>query len=189
MSVARQVFLLSPSLEDERPEIRFELKENQRADWLSIDEVLRGERPLTDYREPEVVVLDAGAELWDFYLVPGTLGLLSARAVDVLAPFADKHFDVLPARISGSPYFFPRTKAALDCLDHERSSLDWFDDERTRVMRIRRFRFHKDRIEDPLVFNIPEDEFSLFATQSVRAAIRRAGLNGFRVLDVEQVED
>lgn len=60
------VYAISSSLEEDRPEIDFELPENQ-IDWNCIGPILAGKRGVESYHTPDFVVRADDAVLWDFY--------------------------------------------------------------------------------------------------------------------------
>jgi hypothetical protein len=185
MGRCRQVFLVEPTVEEDRPLIDFQFEENRSNNWLAIDQVLRGERPIEEYPAAHISVMHKAATEWDFYSVPGTFGLFSQRAVDLLAPYTSDNFDFLEARLCRLPFYFVKTRRLLDCLDRQRSVLVWFRSDPTRVKKIERHSFRKDLIEDPSLFSIPE-QHGLFATQSVRTFIEQRRLKGFKFTDLER---
>src|SRR5262249_7441761 len=175
MAKTERVFLVDASSEKGRPVIDFSLPENGRNDWLLVGQVLRGEREEKDYPNVLIFVHHPEAVNWDMYFGGGNFGLMSERAVDLLEPYASDYFKFFQARLNGESFFFLKRKRVLDCLDPERSILVPFRCDPTGIKEIKRYRFHMDRIADPLVFTIPETP-ELFATQSIDSLIRGEGL-------------
>jgi len=97
-------------------------------------------------------------------------------------------FDFFEARLNDVPFYLLSCKGTLDCLDREHSILVPFPHDPSRIMDIKQFRFHKERLVDPLFFAIPESWNGLFATPSVERLIRQRGLRGFVFSDAEQDE-
>lgn len=184
MSNTEKIFLVRVSLEEDRPWIDFQMEENRRNDWLLLDEVLRGERPASEYPPVRVIVNHPEAELWDYYSMVGPFGMLSERSALILGSFALPYFELCRATLNRSPYFILKAKKPLDCLNHEESILVPFPHDTTRVMDIEKFRFFKEKIKDPSLFTIPEGPW-LFATQTIDARIRQWHLRGFRLIDTD----
>jgi hypothetical protein len=179
------VFIVKPSIESERPEIEFGLEFNKRNDWLRVGQVLRGQRDEAEYPKVLILALHPQATAWDFYFSGSVFGLMSERAVDLLEPFAANYFKFFQAWLNGASYFFLKSKRTLDCLDRDESHLVPFPSNPSRIMEIKRYRFHKNRIDDPLLFSIPEIP-ELFATPTVEAIMREEGLRGFQFVNAEQ---
>lgn len=179
MTDERIVFRVDPSVEDDRPAIEFDAPANRGIDWRGLDAILHEERPLTDYRELSIVVRRADAASWGYYSVPGTLGLLSGEAVRCIGPSAFGRFVLLPARLNGSEYYFPKVAEVLPCLDLARAEVVPFRTNPERIKDIRKYAFHKAMIPDPVVFSIPELP-GLFATPAVAEAIGRGQVLGFQ---------
>lgn len=174
------------SAEEERPEIDYGRPENTDGiPWLRIGYVLEGERPAADYEPLRLIVDTPDALEWDTYLVAGTNGLFSKRAVDLVGPYMAEWFEFLEATINGAPYLFPRTLGTLDCLDCEHSDVKRFDFPPHRIMHIRRFAFFKDRIPEQALFRIPEHH-GLLGTEKLKTLIESAGLKGFYFENAEQ---
>ncbi|MCG8406949.1 MAG: hypothetical protein MI923_17260, partial [Phycisphaerales bacterium] len=71
---------------------------------------------------------------------------------------------------------------ALDCLDLHNSEFECFRSDPTKIKRIRRYVFLKDRIEDPSIFHLPQAA-GLFCTQSIKSIIEENSLRGFCFMD------
>jgi len=179
------VYELDCSVEEDRPFIDFEQPENARQDWGMINEMIDDrvavERPIS-------IVITVGspdALDWDFYMLPGTLGVVSRRAREVLAPFANRHFDFIELRLNDAPYFILRGTCPLDCLNRSRSELLFFKSNPAKVMEIRRYSFNRSVITDPIMFWIPERTGRIFCTPSVRDAVLK-NLRGARIRPVPE---
>lgn len=172
------VWLVAPSIEDDRPVIEFDAPANRGIDWARLDAVLQGERPLADCPEVGVVVQAPDALAWGFYSVPGTLGLISAALVEHIGPSAFRLFHLLPAKLNDAVYFFLKPVETLPCLDLARSEVAYFRSNPSHVKAITKYAFTKSMISDPL-FSIPELP-RLFATPPVRDSVIRSGIPGVR---------
>ncbi len=181
MKKSTDVFLFGRSVERRRPRIDFEIPQNGAGfDWLRVGDVIEDERPLEDYVAPRLVVPRPDALDWHFYSDMCSGGMLSERAANLLRPYLDQYFMLLPASINDAPYFMLKSIDSLDCLDRERSDLVYFNDnDPGRVMRVRKYVFHLNRIPDPLIFAIPEFPKRAFCTQTVRRIVTESGLKGF----------
>ena len=120
------------------------------------------------------------ADTWHFYLAPGTLGLISSTALREIGKVAARHFDLLPAWVEDREFFLLRCREPLRCFDRARSKFETFPDGSGMIMVIHEHAFLEVKIEDPLVFSMPEDPAGLYCTSSVRDAVLGAGFRGFR---------
>jgi hypothetical protein len=183
----QHVYRISTSLEEDRPEIDFELSENSDCvDWIQTREILDGSLDVTHYRSPHLIVAASDATEWDFYRCGGTLGVLSKRAVDILRPYGTRCFDYLEAFINDRPFFLVREIGTIDCLDRKSTIGKMFPHDSSRFMRIDQYSFHKSRLVDPSIFVTPEDNTRIFGTDSVNRLIEQHGLRGFRLVDAEK---
>ena len=82
------IFELDRSIEDERPVIEFDAQINQGVDWQKLDNILRGKVPISEYDEVQVRISRPEASYWGFYSVPGTLGMISATAIERISDSA-----------------------------------------------------------------------------------------------------
>jgi hypothetical protein len=179
MTEEKTVFEFDYSVEDERPVIAFDTPANQGIDWLRLGAILRGERPSADYHEIRVVVQDPDASSWGIYSVPGTLGLISAEAVERIGRPVFRLYELLPAKINEADYYFLKPMEVLPCLDREKSEIILFRSNPSRVKEIRKYVFKKAMIPDPLVFSIPESLARLFATPGVYERVVQSRIPGF----------
>ncbi len=181
MKTAIDVFEFSPSTEDYRPQLDFEIPQNGAAfDWLRAMAIVEDERPLEDYVAPRLVVPRPDALDWHFYSDVGcSSGLVSEMAANLLRPYFDRYFMLLPASINNAPYFMLKPIDRLDCLDRKQSTLRCYPHDLNRIMRITKYFFHMDRVSDPLIFTIPEFSKRTLCTQSIPQIIHDSGLKGF----------
>jgi hypothetical protein len=184
MDRARSVFSVDTSVEEDRPQIDFERERHQAIDWLRVGQVLRKVRPISDFPSISLIVDDPNATIWDFYSVPGTLGLFSDHAIECIGEPTFRLFNRLRATINGKGYSFLRCNETLPCFDHKRSIVVPFPSNPERIMDVTRYRFKMEIIPDPICFLIPE-RYHLFATQSVKLAAENCCLSGldFRLLE------
>lgn len=182
----RHVFIIGSSLEEERPEINFEIAENSSCvDWLRTSQILDGKLDVSEYETPRLIVHEPDATNWDFFRCSGTFGIMSKRAVAVLGPFGTGCFDFLPALINEQPYCLLRQVGSMDVLDREHTVGKMFPHDPTRFMRITRFAFRKPEISDPCIFVVPDTGYRIFGTDSIEGVIRSNNFRGFRLVDSE----
>lgn len=180
---------LRPTSEDERPQIDF-----QRSDTAASDEHVSNLETYSPSSLPatpvaQLVGTDPSATSWDFFAAPGTLGLVSRRAVDALRPHVGGCFGFVPARLDGAPYSFIVRTGTIDALDRERSKLKYFRSSPHRVLRILEHAFHREALEDVGLFAIPESLMGIFGTEVAVRDLKDAGLRGLRfdLLDVSDL--
>ena len=73
---------------------------------------------------------------------------------------------------------------AIDCLDRERSNIEFFRREPDKVKWIGSFAFHIDQLSDPMIFRVRESP-AILATQSIKQIVEDAGLKGFMFEDTK----
>lgn len=182
----KNVFIVSSSLQNKRPEIDFEDDAiSEATDWMLVGDILSGEVSAKKYSEVKLKLRARDACKWDFYRCGSALGLISQKAADVLRKSAAKSFALLPASINGSPYYFLRVKGSIDCLDKKKSEIVPFRSDPKAIQWIEKYVFRKKQLVDPSLFVIPEGIWHLLATDGVRGLIEAHKLKGFRLRDAE----
>jgi hypothetical protein len=181
MSSITKVFQIRTSLEESRPNIDFELPENNN-NWGLLDEVLRGIRPASDYLAVHITINREKAVEWDFYSCAGTFGLFSQRAINTLGSAAFSDFDLLPAEINSQSYLFLRCTQRTECFDRGRAEFTTFKDGSDRIMTIHKHAFDLEALDEKNIFCIPEDE-SLYCSQVIAGNISNS-LKGIRLIEV-----
>lgn len=178
------VYLLVTSTEEERPYIDFEMSdERQSLDWS----ILEDRAPKVDNPTEMLRLYQPESDLWDFYLA-APYGMVSERARKVLEPFATGHFEFVEGRLCDTPYYFLLRTTPLNCFDRANAKVVPFasDPSGIRIMKVNRFAFFKERIQDPLLFWTEETGAQLLATQSIKTLVETTGLRGFRFLDTDR---
>jgi len=178
----------------QRPYVDHEHPDNaDNNDWDLFIGIEEGKIPIEHYQPVIFYVHKRDALSWDIY-PGGGFHLISKRAKEIIYPFAQDYFRFLKAYINDQPYFIPDRTKDIDCLDRERSEFMTFADFRMtdpdrkrtitesdhyRIMEINKYRFKKERIDDPSMFSVPEINGAIFITESGVKAIESAGLKGF----------
>ena len=74
------IFEIGPSLERKRPEIDWDMTEEQiGVDWDFVEEILDGKRPLAEYEPIQLLVPSPHVDQWHCYRCPGMLHLMSVE--------------------------------------------------------------------------------------------------------------
>ena len=175
------IYECRPSLEDDRPQIDFELPENCRNDWLAVGEVVDGTRPRSQFPRVVIRVVHPEATKWDCFMDGGVRGLYSNRFLDVVGAGALRGLVPLPATLNGESYYFLRYEQPVDCLDLARSELVYFRSNPTHVKSILHYAFDPARVPADACFCLPEVPY-LLLTEAVADRIRHAGLRGVRLI-------
>lgn len=183
--LAQKVYEVGTSLEEDRPEIDLESPMIAAIDWLQVFDVIRGERPITDYEPVEMLVDAPDATDYHWYMCGGPQ-LVSQPLQELIQPHTTL-FEFLAARLNGAPYFFikpseslKRKPGGLDCLDRDQSEVRYATDDPSEVSWVYRHAFRSGIVPDPCVFRIPESWSRMFATESIKQAVEEAGLKGVR---------
>lgn len=120
---------------------------------------------------------DATAELGDFAFL-GTIPVLSARAVGALSSMLEKRAELLKLRYPRGEYYALNVLRTVDALDEGSSELERFHSGR--VMAVNRFAFKAERLQDEVIFRIPQlQRGHVFVTKRFVDSVRQHELMGF----------
>lgn len=135
-------------------------------------------------RVERVVETEHGQQLVksDFpWLGSGKLALRQ-RATELLAPALEPYAELLPLEWD-VPIWAVNVLTVVDALDEDRSTLVRFDSGR--IMRVERYAFRKEVVDDLLVFKVPQlARSAVFVSSAFVELVERSGLTGieFRLL-------
>lgn len=130
----------------------------------------------------------------DRYLPTGdypcfTVPLISKTAAEILHPYIEKHVELLDVDIIGEDksYSVLNVINILDCLDRDKSKLEWFDSG-SGIMKIYEYAFNDmiDNEEISYIFRIKNYEKSIFVNEKLKETIERSGLKGFVFTDTSE---
>lgn len=172
--------------DEDRPVLDYRIPANGDLPWRTYVQVMNGELPVSEYEPVHLIVRGKRAKDWHSYFSDG-YGLISKAVVEVIEPYLRPCFELLPAFVNEVPFYFLRTVGSLDVLDREHSEIVLWDDEPRDIRKIRRYRFFKDRIPDPIFFRIPEI-FGRFATAGIKTMIEERKFKGFYFHDTDTTE-
>lgn len=175
-----KIYEIGISSEENRPEINFEIQEN--IDWALIDECLQGIRPISEYYLINITIDDKLSSEWDYYACPGTLGLLSNRAIQVLGKDAFENYELVPAKLNNQSFFFLKCLKRIDCIDRNNSIYESFPSNPNRFMSVQKHVFYLDNINGKHIFSLPETERLYCAEINAETIIKN--LKGFQVLEL-----
>ncbi|MCZ2340646.1 MAG: hypothetical protein LC104_02485 [Bacteroidales bacterium] len=180
----KSIWLLSNSIENDRPEIDFvQVKETNPVDWGLVDDLLHSKVSIEQYTPLNILVEQPEATKYDFYSVPGTLGLVSNRLVDAIGSIAFMNYSTLPVTLNDAQFYLVKCNATIDCLDHDNSDFERFRSAPYRIKRIKRYSFRDDMLSDQLVFTIPEQE-SLFITNGIYDSLCKYAFRGIALTKI-----
>ena len=153
--------------------------------WRTNEEVLRGREPVKKWK---VMKMERGRRVpaLDCYYGPpdfSGLGVFSEQVCELLRSDFEEYFAEVPCPVNDQQYFALVPKPVDSCLDVDNCQIRRFDDGR--IMQICRYRFDQRLIHDPLIFAVPEDRTSIFATASIRDKVEQAELTGIAFLAVD----
>jgi hypothetical protein len=178
-----QIWKISVSCEEDRPQIGD-------ADYWNEWDELKASFPdrvdtlvckqLVAFHADALDALD-----WDWYGGGvGTWGMWSQRAKELLWPYTQGSLRCFQTSLNGAPYYILRVDKdlAVDCLDVDRSDIQYFDDAKTEAWKVLEYAFRPNVIVDPLIFHAPQRS-DILVTNSIRRIIEDSGLNGFAFYD------
>ncbi len=183
---SERLYRFGPSTEEGRPRIDFEDPQNVGEAFDVSSEVLWGERPQSEYLEPQIFVDHPQATEWDCYLYPGASCFYSNRAKQLLEPYCKKCIEFYPARLNGAQYWCIKVVERVPWVDNEQSKFTYYEnDPDMTIDKIIKFVFRKDLIDDPSLFLVPETWNWKYCTESLKTMIEQAGLRGFSFEDTD----
>lgn len=113
----------------------------------------------------------------DFPYLVSHVPVFSERALDVLLPLVGTEVEKLPLRTPSGSNVGISVLDTLDCLDLERSKIDWLDEDR--ILYIERYVFEPEKVEGRHIFKISQQPFSfVYVTEAFRQAVEESGLQG-----------
>jgi hypothetical protein len=180
MTLATKIYEIGVSLEEDRPQINFEIQ--GKIDWALIDECLQGIRPISEYHLINIVMDNESFFEWDYYACPGTLGLWSERAIQILGKEAFENYELVPAELGNQNFFFLKCLKRLDCIDKINSIYEHLPSNPDRFMSVQKYAFHMNNIDRKYIFSLPETE-RLYCSEIYAQSIVE-NLKGFRVLEL-----
>jgi hypothetical protein len=156
--------------------------------WLKVDELHKAGEPVESLLWRIAYCLLPGNR-WKrvdcLSMVPGLA--VSERARAALEAIGAPGMRFLEFRVNGEPFFLFYTERCLDCLDLQRSEVQYFRSSPERVKQVVRYAFAEEQVSQCDVFTIPELSAGMFFwsqepffTDSARTKLERAGLQGFR---------
>jgi hypothetical protein len=189
------IYRVDGLVERGRPVIDFTHPIHWTLDWSPLNDVLDGKRKVKDYSPLELYVFppvpeswsnttDPSATQWDCYAVAGTFGLFSYRAIQLIGLTCFRHFEFIPARLNDVDYRFLRCKRTVNCWDASRAEVSLWGETRDHIIEAKKHAFDKSKLNDPVLFCVPELYGSLFATEGIRQKVLEHALKGFRFVKV-----
>ncbi len=112
----------------------------------------------------------------DFPALAPNVPVFSQRAVDALHECLTRNGELLPLSFPGGQYYAFNCLNTVDCLDYERSALTRLPSGR--IMRIDRYVFLADRLQDVEIFRLPDYSAAVFVTDTFVRRLRQNGLTG-----------
>ena len=165
------------------PRPQFNYHDPRTKKWKDLDEfeTLTRDLPLYDLPDIQLWTEDGTGSEWDFLAGDGYVGLISERLCLEFARHAGCCFQYFPVNVDERLYFIPIRWKAIDCLDIDRSIIDYNDSTNPhRITWVRKYAFVDGALRDPQAFCLPQLERSyvLFVTDGVKRAIEDLGVFG-----------
>jgi hypothetical protein len=114
----------------------------------------------------------------DFSEYHGVLAL-SARAIAVLSPLISGAAELLPLQCPEGDFHLLNVVQVLDCLDHERANITYWEDGTIRS--VGQFAFHPGCLDDKHIFKLPLYNYSrIYVSQLFKDSVAQFALKGLR---------
>ena len=181
---AKHIFKITFIDIDNYPMINFSYGNNGDYDWVLIAEMLDGEKKVNrGFLENIKLKIQRKIKKYDIISLTGNI-IISEKAKDIFNTLHVPNLEFFKIKINDLPFFLFQVGNVVDCLNREKSIYQTFSHRPDEIMRIEKYVFHKNKVNDPLIFKIPEEVF-LLATDKVKEKIENSDLYGFRFIDCE----
>lgn len=181
-----EIFTLGISVDDDYPNINWDKHASMAGLWTEVDERMR------EGESTEDLLLKIKYKLrfnrrWpkiDFVRMGGPIGV-SENAKRVLTSLKVPGMQFLPYLINDQPYYLFFTERQVNCLDREKSKIEFYRHDPKRIKRVSQYAFVSKKIKDCDVFTIPETSDGMFYywretffTKKAQLELENAGLIG-----------
>jgi hypothetical protein len=102
--------------------------------------------------------------------------IFNDRALKVMLPLIEGAIEVLPLEFEGDRLHLINVISLIDCLDRQRSSIEWLADDI--VFRITHYDFKEESLKGQHIFKIPEMLTSIFVSDEFKSRVEENGLQG-----------
>ncbi|MGB8454762.1 MAG: DUF1629 domain-containing protein [Anaerocolumna sp.] len=111
--------------------------------------------------------------------------IVSLKAVECLKEVLGENVEILPVYIDGQEFYLINKLEVLDCLDYEKSEIEYFSGEPKRIMEIVKYSFIEQKLKGKNIFRIKEQKKAgPFVTDKFKEAVEKSGLEGFEFREV-----
>ncbi len=111
--------------------------------------------------------------------------IVSLKAVKYLKEVLGENVEILPVYIDEQEFFLINKLEVLDCLDYEKSEIEYFSGEPKRIMEIVKYSFIEQKLKGKNIFRIKEQKKTgPFVTDKFKEAVEKSGLEGFEFREV-----
>jgi hypothetical protein len=134
-------------------------------------------------RWPPLVGRLAGPVADAAYLCPGAI-VVNARVWTGLCQHLGDTVEVLPITLADRPWHVLNVLNVVEVLDRERSEIKYFKSS-GRVMRVVRYAFRGEGLDDAILFKVPElARAPVFGTDRFRELLASLDITGLRLVEV-----
>ena len=154
----------------------FDGKQRFAADWIPLEVKYAIDRP-SDERRPKSAFPLIGLS---------SVLVLSNEAKLLLQKLLLGHGELLPLDCDGERYWAFNTLNLVDVVDLDRSEVDYFEDDRTEILNIRRYALKSlDDFSLP-IFKVPQmNSVDIFVSEDFRKVVEDAKLDGLAFQEVD----
>jgi len=138
-----------------------------------------GDSMAADWHPPALRILGKTKRLRDFVSWMRGAPVISERAARSLKPLISAHAEILPlVELRGKPYFAVNVLSLIDCLDRERSEIQYSTTDVDRIVSIHRAVFRLGQGLTTPIFKLPDWTAQVYVTRSFIDAVIANGLRG-----------
>lgn len=127
----------------------------------------------------EVRIESLNTKRGDFFSIIARKFASTQKAWNILAPLIENNVQLLPLKSDDGDFNILKVINTIDCLDHTKADI-FRSPETNRVLRIRKYVFKTELIQNQHFFSIPESKFGILVSQSFKDLVEQNNLKGLK---------
>ncbi|EAZ92074.1 imm11 family protein [Crocosphaera chwakensis] len=140
-----------------------------------------GQRLGEDWSFPYRVKLLEDKPVGDFIGLDSGLLFCDSYALIKLKPYIIKEVEIIPTNVDGLDLNILNITNLIDCLDKEKSVIEYFDEIEQGIMDVEKYVFKEELLENVTHFKLPQlTRSSIFGTDKFYSKVKEYGLTGLK---------
>lgn len=135
-------------------------------------------QPIENWRPLAVTASKDELPPCDFPSLTAGVFVFNRRAKEALEDLLEPVGQFLPLLTSQGEHYAYNVINRIDVLNEERSEVSRF--ESGRVMMVRRYEFHPEKVQNQVIFQIPQETTRIYVTHNFMERVEKYGLTGLK---------